>query len=693
MRVYEGSLGIRRGLLALALAALVAVLGFVAPSVAWADEAVARIGDTTYETLDEAIEVAESGDTIELLGDAETSGINLHKDLTIQAAEGLETKPTITFTNYGIAMAYGQSQGCSLTFKNVDVDMTDIGSTPVTGEWNWLSICVSKSTLTLDNVNMTMDGENAVGAYNESTGTYKTVHAIYFTGNSELNLINGTVLTIKNYDEDALEWDSGNSSYEVNITNSTYISDNNRSGFTGTFNATIDNSTVKVLNSVGNGSNGTYYTIKNNSYVEFDGSGTWGISAWRIDMTDSSTLVATDNGYSGVWTRVLNVDETCTLEVEGNGYVGSYQHDKVGDGTTTGAASNAGISFWGNGTYSSEIEEGASVTIQNNAGPGIATLQGVANLTIGSATITNNGSGDENGDHGAAYGGGICNIGTVSLGSDVVLYNNHASVAGDDIYFAPTSTLRTLSFGAVGSGWYLDGDPDCTDAIDGWYLDDADERWEAHAESYDDVYVVLYDVDGTVTVNETLALKAAHGIGSADATLGAAKVLEGADIADYTFTFELLDGEGNELQTAENGADGSVSFGTFEFSEVGTYKYQISEVNDGQDGIVYDETVYDVTVDVKWDGEGACFVAEVTVEGSDDGTATFTNTYETEETVTPGDDETTDGDGDATEEAASSDILPQTGDTVNIAAVVVVAVIAAGTAAISLRALLARRRG
>lgn len=48
----------------------------------------------------------------------------------------------------------------------------------------------------------------------------------------------------------------------MNLENSTYISDNNRSGFTGTFYATIDNSKVQVLNSHGNGSNGTYYTIK-----------------------------------------------------------------------------------------------------------------------------------------------------------------------------------------------------------------------------------------------------------------------------------------------------------------------------------------------------------------------------------------------------------------------------------------------
>ncbi len=468
---------------------------------------VAKIGNTEYATLDEAIEAAGDGDTIELLGDATTQGINLHKDLTIQAAGGLASEPTITFTQYGIALAYGdKDQGWSLTFKDLKISMEDIGITPATGEWNWVSICTSNSSITLDNVDMVMDGENAQGAWNAQTQAYKTVHAIYFTGDSELNLINGTNLTIKNYDEDALEWDSGNTNYKVNIVNSTFISDNNRSGFTGTFYATIDNSIVKVLNSKGNGSNGTYYTIKNGSEVLFDGNGSWGISAYRIDMTDNSTLTATNNEYSGIWVRILNVDSTCTLDVENNGYGGQCDLNS----SSISATSNAGISFWGNGSAASTIEAGANVTIKNNAGSGISGLQGVSNLSIGSATIVNNGI--NNTGAGAVCGGGIYTIGTMNLGPDVAIYNNHASVAGDDIYYAPTTDNKTLSFGKVGSDWVLD---DCEHLIDGWYQDTADNRWEAHAEDAEENYIKLYEgfdeETGLQTVTGALSLKAAHG--------------------------------------------------------------------------------------------------------------------------------------------------------------------------------------
>lgn len=472
---------------------------------------VAKIGDTEYATLDEAITAAEDGATIELLGDATTQGINLHKNLTIQAAGGLANEPTITFTQYGIALAYGdKDQGWSLTFKDLKISMKDIGMTPATGEWNWVSICTSNSSITLDNVDMVMDGENARGAWDEQTQAYKTVHAIYFTGDSELNLINGTNLTIKNYDEDALEWNDGNTNYKVNIKDSTFISDNNRSGFAGTFYATIDNSIVKVLNSKGNGSNGTYYTIKNGSQVLFDGNGSWGISAYRIDMTDHSTLTATNNEYSGIWVRILNVDSTCTLDVENNGYGGQCN---LGGSLSTSATSNAGISFWGNGSATSTIETGANVTIKYNAGSGISGLQSVSNLSIGSATIVNNGI--NNTGVGAVYGGGIYTVGTMNLGPDVVIYNNHASVAGDDIYYAPASDNKTLTFGQVGSDWVLD---DCDHLIDGWYLDGEGDRWQVcNLAEGEDPYAKEYVLENaTATVTGLTALKAAHGYDPVD---------------------------------------------------------------------------------------------------------------------------------------------------------------------------------
>ncbi len=459
---------------------------------------VAKVGDVTYTSLDAAVEAAKDTDdaVIDVLADCTTAGLNLSKDLTIQGAESLKSKPTITFNDKGIAL-----WGKALTFKNCNVVMNGIGSTPYIVEWSWMTISASKdASLTLDNTTMMMDG----------TGTASGVHAIYFGSNNKLTLENGSQLTIKNYPQDALEWDGGDGGYNVNIKDSTYISDHNRSGFTGTFYATIEKSTVNVINSTGNGSNGTYYTIKNGSNVTFNNNGNWGISAWRIDMTNGSTLTAMDNGYSGVWTRVLNVDETCTLDVERNGVKADLP------------TRNPGIVFQGNGKIPSTIKEGATVTIKDNAGSGIYTKQDVCNLTIGSATITNNGLGTVNASKiGADEGGGIYNVGTMTLGKNVVIYNNHAKNAGDDIYslgITENSKAQTekITFGDVGEEWVLD---DCDHDINGWYDDGSGysdgtySRWAAHTyPSYISQFSEFDKETGLATLDYEVALKAAHDV-------------------------------------------------------------------------------------------------------------------------------------------------------------------------------------
>ena len=432
---------------------------------------VAQIGETKYETLDEAILAASNNDTIVLLDNATTKGLNLSKNLTIDGSK----EYTLTFEDKGIAL-----WGVSLTFKDVTVNIKGIGSTPYTAEWNRMTISASKNAaLNLENAKLTLDG----------TGTESNVHAIYFGSNNKLNLNNSTLI-IKNYTQDALEWNGGDGGYNVNLVNSTYISDNNRQGFTGTFYATIDNSTVEVLNSSASGSNGTYYTIKNNSKVTFENNSSWGISAWRIDMTNNSTLNANNNGYSGIWTRVLNVDKSCTLIVNKNGT------------KAPSSSNNAGIFFQGNKSFTSTIEEGAKVEIKNNAGSGIYTKQSIGNLTILSGDITNNGTGNINKNNvGADFGGGIYNVGTLVIGNKVNIYNNHASKAADDIYNKAGSKIE---FKNTKKDWILD---DCNDKIDGWYDDSKNSRWNAHDKENKHV-----DEIPANTYEGTLSIKAAHGI-------------------------------------------------------------------------------------------------------------------------------------------------------------------------------------
>lgn len=462
---------IKGGVAAFAIALLAAVLALGAPTVALADGAVAKIGDTEYATFDEAVKAAKNGDTVTLLADCTTdAGLNLSKSLTVQGS-GSET---LTFAKYGIAL-----WGKALTFKDCKVSMTGIGSTPYTAEWGWMAVCASQgASMTLDNVTMTMDGTGAGNA-----------HAIYFTGNNKLNVQNGSTLKITNYKQDALEWDGGDGGYNVNITDSTYIADHNRSGITGTFYATINNSTVKVINSTGNGSNGSNFVIKNKSNVDFSNNGSNGLSASTLSI-DNSTVTANKNGANGIHTTgTMTISNGSNVTVTGNGCTISSKW------TIPGAIHV--------GSGASSIS-GSTVTITDNGGSGIYQKSASGSLTVDdSATLTVM----RNTATKLGFGGGIYVNGTVSLGSGTSLYNNHAGTAGDDIYVKDGGGI---TFGATKGGWKLDGDTDgigCSHAINGWYDDAEGSRWDAH--SSDKPHMDKVE-PGKLT--GVVALKAAHNL-------------------------------------------------------------------------------------------------------------------------------------------------------------------------------------
>ena len=439
---------------------------------------VAKVGDVTYTSLDAAVKAAKDTEVIDVLADCTTAGLNLSKNLTIQGAEGLKSKPTITFTKKGIAL-----WGKSLTFKDCNVEMKGIGSTPYS-EWSWMTVSAGKdASLSLDGATMTMDG----------TGTADNVHAIYFGTNNKLNLSHGSELKIENYNQDALEWDGGDGGYNVNIKDSTYTSDNNRSGFTGTFCARIDNSTVNVINSRGNGSNGSHFDIKNRSNVKFNDNGSHGLSAGNLTI-DNSNVTANGNGANGIHTiGTLNICNKSNVEIKNNKCSISSQWAKPG-------------AFYMGGTES-KIED-STLVIQDNLGSGIYQKNKNGTLTIAdNATV----SIMKNKAEKLGFGGGIYVNGTANISKNVELYNNHAQNAGDDIY-----NTGTITFGDVGEGWVLD---DCDHDINGWYDDGSGysdgtySRWAAHTyPSYISQFSEFDKETGLATLDYEVALKAAHDV-------------------------------------------------------------------------------------------------------------------------------------------------------------------------------------
>ncbi|MBW9324076.1 LPXTG cell wall anchor domain-containing protein [Enterococcus casseliflavus] len=83
------------------------------------------------------------------------------------------------------------------------------------------------------------------------------------------------------------------------------------------------------------------------------------------------------------------------------------------------------------------------------------------------------------------------------------------------------------------------------------------------------------------------------------AVLEASKELTGKALSADEFQFQLLDEQGEVLQTKTNDANGKIYFDAIDYDQVGTYKYTIREVAGTDSTITYDDTVYHVTVKVE----------------------------------------------------------------------------------------------
>ena len=83
---------------------------------------------------------------------------------------------------------------------------------------------------------------------------------------------------------------------------------------------------------------------------------------------------------------------------------------------------------------------------------------------------------------------------------------------------------------------------------------------------------------------------------------------------DATFTFELVDSEGNVVETVERENGGAVAFSELTFSKVGTYTYVIREVAGSTPGYKYDTTAHTVTITVTDPDEDG--ILKAAVEGN-----------------------------------------------------------------------------
>lgn len=82
------------------------------------------------------------------------------------------------------------------------------------------------------------------------------------------------------------------------------------------------------------------------------------------------------------------------------------------------------------------------------------------------------------------------------------------------------------------------------------------------------------------------------------------KELDGRELREGEFTFELVSEDGKVVSTATNSADGSVAFKAIAYKTPGTYNYVIREQKGSAGGVEYDSAEHTVVVVVTDNGDG-----------------------------------------------------------------------------------------
>ena len=450
---------------------------------------VAKIGTQTYETLEEAISVAQNGDTIEVGQDItiEKGGLAfVEKDaLTIKGVG--DSKPTITMKDLGMSLSKTK-----VTFENIKIVEESVTNNPA--DSGGTANLVSNSDFTLKNASLELNGPA-----DQTSGS-----GMYLYQKSNLYVKDGSTVAVSGYNgqrasgiyADNSEYDNmPNRNIQVTGNSSITITDCDWHGMTvNPIDILIDDNSKIDISQCGNasygGGLGCYYgsvTISNHSKLITDdnnGSG-WGVFANGLKVDATSSLSACNNKGCGAALASKS-------KIESGATVTLNENEKDGLRVYTGS------NYWyGDVT----IEEGANFTACENKDNGIEILpEGILDMQDG--TVTHN--------HSGTYGGGLYNRGgTAKIGGKAVIYNNHADTAGDDIY---SETEPSVSLSQVNNGWMLD---DCKEKyqkehpIVGWYYDGKEKRWNGDGEG-DAYYADEYTV-GKEAVSDALALKAAHG--------------------------------------------------------------------------------------------------------------------------------------------------------------------------------------
>ena len=107
----------------------------------------------------------------------------------------------------------------------------------------------------------------------------------------------------------------------------------------------------------------------------------------------------------------------------------------------------------------------------------------------------------------------------------------------------------------------------------------------------------------------------------------ATKVLDGRDLKEGEFSFELVEGEGKDAKVVAigtNAADGKITMSAIEYTKAGTHTYRLREVPGNAGGITYSDAKFTIETTITDNGDGTLSATHVL---KDVKVAEFKNSY------------------------------------------------------------------
>lgn len=434
---------------------------------------IVREGEETqkFQTLREAVTTAQTGDTIRLLTDV-TESITISGPLTLNLnGKTLKSAANSRAVNIDIKAS---AEGKQVTIQNGTI-------TGGNGQQLGGGIFVSGADLTLEDCTVSGNSAQLGGG------------GIYMTGGADVQIRGGGICENTAYNGGGIYMTTSSGCPNTVCTiDGTRITGNkakaNGAGIAAMGGHFSDNGIVAKL------------VVKGDTEISGNAAGGSGGGVW---LSGNGARFLMENG------KILeNI-----ARYDGGGICGlNWGGFTIEKGTIE---KNTASGFVSRNDNTLQNGQGGGIYIKANVRDADDQAELADKLTLGNVTVTGNSSGQ--------LGGGVCvdsYLHAKGIQADMEtaeIYNNHAGVAGDDLFdFDRGTDGSSICVAETGSKWTLD---DCGDQIDGWYEDgmpgtaENDDgttstvygpRWDAHSEQN---HVKACPAG---TVEGALAVKAAH---------------------------------------------------------------------------------------------------------------------------------------------------------------------------------------